>query len=96
MEEAMLIHDDVAGNACLAVLDGDGGRKAEQFLSEQLDRYLQQDCSQEKDANQVSSSCRCSGRADAERTGGGSQAVYSGHLMGYCQVCCSAPGRRAH
>ena len=57
MEDAVLIHDNVAGNACFAVFDGHGGEQAtllaKQFLPEQLEHHLQQDCSKEEAAHQA-------------------------------------------
>ena len=57
MEDAVLIHDNVAGNALFAVFDGHGGEKAtmlaKQFIPEQLEHHLQQDCSKEEAANQA-------------------------------------------
>jgi len=57
MEDAVLIHDNVGGNAFFAVFDGHGGEKAtllaKQFLPEQLDLSLQQECSKEEAANQA-------------------------------------------
>ena len=57
MEDAVLIHDNVAGNACFAVFDGHGGEQAtllaKQFLPEQLEHHLQQDCNKEEAAHQA-------------------------------------------
>ncbi|CAE7826888.1 PPM1N [Symbiodinium sp. CCMP2456] len=57
MEDAVLIHDNVGGNACFAVFDGHGGEKAtllaKQYLPEQLECCLQENDNKEEAAKQA-------------------------------------------
>ena len=57
MEDAVLVHDNVAGNACFAVFDGHGGEKAtllaKQYLPEKLERHLQENSNKEEAARQA-------------------------------------------